>query len=216
MDVIYECAKNFSVLKTYIYRFVVSKNRKTWELKLNFKDSDFFHIAGFHYLTDISISRNRKNTLKEIVEKNKITDELLHKSKLFSNPEPNKDIKSRIEELRFLEEYLDTDNIIRIYNTRNDKYINSAINADYIIESKLKGNNYSVYIFLKTRKEDSNYLCVNSFFKKGNVTYGGDFLFWMLKEKITPTKHIILYQHKNYNENANSTLPLDTSEQLKN
>lgn len=42
MDVIYECAAKFIALENYEYRFVVSKNRKSWELKLNFYDSDFF------------------------------------------------------------------------------------------------------------------------------------------------------------------------------
>ena len=59
---------------------------------------------------------------------------------------PDRDIKSRMEELRFLEEYL----------------------------------------------------CVESFFKKSNVTYGGDKLYWMLKEKITPHGNIELFRNKNF------------------
>lgn len=107
-----------------------------------------------NYLTDISIPQNRKDTLKNIIEKKKITDELLHKSRFYINSKPDKDIKSRIEELRFLEEYLDTNNIIRIYNTQNDKYIHSFIKADYLIESQLKGSMDIVYIFLKKREEN--------------------------------------------------------------
>jgi len=73
MDLIYECAAKFILLEQYEYKFIVSKNRKTWGIILNFCDSDFFHLAGLHYLTDISIPRNRKETLKNIIEKKKIT-----------------------------------------------------------------------------------------------------------------------------------------------
>ena len=200
MDLIYECAAKFILLEQYEYKFIVSKNRKTWEIILNFCDSDFFHLAGLHHLTDISIPRNRKETLKNIIEKKKITDSLLYKSRFFTNPEPDKNIKSRIEELRFLEEYLDTDNMIRIYSTRNMKYLHSYITADYIIESQFKGSQDIVYIFLKQREENPDAYCVTSFFKKDTVTYSGDSLYWMLKEKISFNDCITLYQHPNYNK----------------
>ena len=200
MDLIYECAAKFAIIEDYEYRFVVSKNRKTREFMVDFCDSDFFHLAGLHYLTDISIPKNRKEILKNIIEKKKITDTLLQKSRFFTNPEQDKNIKSRIEELRFLEEYLDTDNIIRIYNTRNLKYLNSNINADYIIESQFKGAKDVVYIFLREREENPDKYGVVSFFKKDNITYGGDSLYWMLKEKRSAKKSIILYQHPKYIE----------------
>lgn len=147
MDIIYECAVKFINLKQYEYRFVVSQKRKSIELILNFCDEDFFHLAGLHYLKDISIPQKRKDTLRNIVEKRKITDKLLHKSRFYTNPKPDKNIKSRIEELRFLEEYLDSQNMIRIYNTKNDKYLQSYIKADYLIESQRKDSKDIVYIF---------------------------------------------------------------------
>lgn len=72
MDLIYECAAKFVLLERDEYRFVVSKKRKTKEIFLNFRDSDFFHLVGLHHLTDINIPRNRKDTLKNIIEKRKI------------------------------------------------------------------------------------------------------------------------------------------------
>lgn len=154
MDLIYECATKFISLERYEYRFVVSKKRKTREIILDFHDTDFFHLAGLHHLTDISIPRNRKETLKNIIERRRITDSLLNRSRFFVNSESDKDIKSRVEELRFLEEYLDTDNFIRIYSTENMKYLQSYINAEYIIESQLQGEGKLVYIFLKQREEN--------------------------------------------------------------
>lgn len=198
MNIIYECAAKFIALENCEYRFVVSQKRKSREIFLNFRDSDFFHLAGLHYLTDINIPQNRQTTLKNIIEKGIITDNLLHKSRFYQSSNPHRDIKSRIEELRFLEEYLDTDNLIRIYNTKNDKYLQSHIRADYLIESQFKGSKDTVYIFLKKRNATSNYFCIVSFFKKGTVTYGGDKLYWMLKEKIKSTGSVILYRHNTY------------------
>ena len=200
MDTIYECASKFTILKDYEYRFIISQKRKTQELLINFTDSDFFHLAGFHYLSDINIPQNRQNTINNIILKKKITDTLLHKSRFYTNPKPDKDVKSRIEELRFLEEYLDTNNIIYIYNTQNDHYLQSLIKADYLIESKLKNSNNTVYIFLKKRINNPKYLCVVSFFKKDKITYSGDKLYWMLKEKRMTNKSITLFRHPNYKE----------------
>lgn len=200
MDIIYECAAKFFTLQDFEYTFVVSKSRKSLELKLNFMESDFFHLAGLQYLTDISIPKNRKNTLHSILEKKNITDALLQKSRHFVQPKPDKDVKSRIEELRFLEQYLDTDNSIRIFTTRNSPHLSSQIDADYIIESQFKHSTDTVYIFLKERKEDPTHLCAVSFFKKGNLTFGGDSLYWLLKEKnsLQDGSSFTLFQHKDY------------------
>ena len=210
MDTIYECASKFASLKNFEYYFVVSHKRKTKSLLLNFQDSDFFHLAGFHYLSDINIPQNRHNTLKDILEKKKITDQLLNKSRFYSNPKPDRDIKSRIEHLDFLEEYLDNNNLVYIYNTQNNHYLQSFIKADYLIESQLKNSKHIVYIFLKKR-ELSNSFCIVSFFKKDKVTYGGDKLYWMLKEKRMMNKTTVLFRHPNYTLESLSTHLLPTS-----
>lgn len=78
------------------------------------------------------------------------------------------------------------------------KYLQSYINADYIIESQFKGLKDIVYIFLKQGEENPCTYCVISFFKKDTVTYSGDSLYWMLKEKINTYGRITLYQHPYY------------------
>ena len=55
MDLIYDAAAKFLVLEQFEYQFVVSQKRKLQTINLNFIDTDFFHIAGLHYLTDIVI-----------------------------------------------------------------------------------------------------------------------------------------------------------------
>ena len=198
MDKIMECASNYKKLCSISYKFIVSYQRKTREIKLDFRESDFFHLAGLQYLTDLAIPRNRKTILKCIMSECLITDEVLCKSKYFSNKNSGVDIKSRIEELRFLEQYLDTDNMIKIFSVKDDVYLKSKIDAEYIIESKLKNCNTSVYIFLARRSEDTDYYCVKSFFVKDKVIYGGQALYWMYKEKILEGRSRVLYSHKNF------------------
>ena len=194
MDSICHCAMNFIKLKNYEYKFVVSRNFKEQIIMLNFKDVDFFHLAGLHYLKDISIPRNREKTINSVIHKKTITDSLIMKSKIYQNPTPDLNIKARIEELSVLEEYLDDDNLIRIY--QNNKNHGSAIDADYFIESKAKGN--IVYIFIKKRDDNSGYYRVNSIFRKGSYVYNGTNLYWMLKEKIGLGREKILFKHKDY------------------
>ena len=53
----------------------------------------------------------------------------------------------------------------------------------------------------KTRKITGECRLI-SFFKKENIAYGGDILYWMMKTKhnIFTDKNIILYKHPNYSK----------------
>ena len=192
MDKIYEAAAKYVVLSQYEYRFVLSKSRKCRIVKVNFLHEDFYHLTGLQYIKEIDLPKNRKRIMDDIIFRHKITDSILEKSKTYTNPLQDKDIKSRIDHLRFLEEYLDNDNIIKVFTTRNQQNMSSLINADYIIESQIKGD--AVYIFLKQRTEAPDYYCVVSFFKKDNAVYSGEILYWMQKLKILGNGVKIIYQ----------------------
>ena len=198
MDKIKECALNFKCLCDVSYKFIVSFQRKTQEINLNFKESDFFHLAGLQYLSDLAIPRNRKTILHNIENDDSFTDDFLQKSKHYQNNNAEIDIASRIGELRFLEEYLDTDNMIKIFSVKDDIYLKSKIDAEYIIESKLPNSHTVVYIFLARRKESIDYYCVKSFFVKRKIVYSGNSLYWMYKEKLKNDEVKVLYKHKNF------------------
>ena len=202
MNRIYEAAAKYVALEQYEYEFVLSHKRRKNRIRVNFKDEDFFHLTGMQYLTDIDVPRNKKKVLNAILFKKIISDEVLQKSKFFHHSKHDKDIKNRISELRFLEEYLDNNNIIRIFTTHNQKDLCSQINAEYIIESQMLGSSDKVYIFLKQRSNDPEYYCVISFFKKDRVAYGGDILYWMQKKKIRifDRSEKIIFQHPNYHD----------------
>lgn len=200
MNKIQECAARFlNLVNTTSYIFHLA-NRKVRVISLDFEQKDFHHLAGLQYLTDISIPKNKKDTISWILDKNKpINDEYLAQSKFYKGKlNDEKDIENRIANLRFLEQYLDEDNFIRIYSPQNGPKNNSFIRCDYIIESQLKGSQTTVYIFLKHRSGSESPCGIISFGVKKNVSYGGQNLYWMLKDKIVNGTRITIYQHPKY------------------
>ncbi len=200
MDNIQKCATHFlNLINTTSYVFHLA-NRNIRVISLDFIAKDFYHLAGFQYLTDISIPKNRKKTISWILNNEKpITDDFLAKSKFYKGkPSDEKDIEKRIANLCFLEQYLDEDNFIRIYTPNISAKSNSLIKCDYIIESQLPSLHTTVYIFLKHRSDVNSPCAVISFGVKKNVSYGGQNLYWMLKDKIINGKRTTIFQHPNY------------------
>ena len=185
--------KNYQNLLSVKYRFVFSLNRKTKEIFLDFKHTDFRHMAGLHYLDDINISRDPNKTLQSIFNKD-ITDEVLCKSRKYREESLYcGTIENRIIDIRHLEDFLDVSDFLRIYKMQP---FGSQINADYFIESSIRAYKRTVYIFIKKREEDESYV-INSFFAK-QLTFSGTSTYWMLKQKIQNNDIKELYRHKNF------------------
>lgn len=113
-------------------------------------------------------------------------------------PNDEKDVENRIAQLQFLEQYLDENNIIRIYSPKDGPQNNSLIECDYIIESRLAGSFTTVYIFLKYRGGIGSPCGIISFGVRKNVAYGGQNLYWMLKDKIVNGVRNTIYQYPKY------------------
>lgn len=200
MDKIQECAARFlHLVDTTSYVFHLAK-RNVRVVKLDFMLEDFHHLAGLQYLTDIKIPRNKKKTIAWILDKDKpITDAYLSQSQLYKGKaNDEKDVENRIANLRFLEQYLDENNIISIYSPKDGPKNNSLINCDYIIESRIKELYTTVYIFLKYRSGVSSSCGIVSFGVKKNVSYGGQKLYWMLKDKINEGNRVTIYRNPQY------------------
>ncbi len=200
MDVIQKCAAHFlKLINTTSYIFHVA-NKKVYCISVNFEQKDFYHLAGLHYLSDISIPKDKRKTISWILNsQNPITDGYLARSEFYKgSASSERHVENRIKELGKLEEYLDTNNIIRIFRTTDKSNSGSIINCNYVIESKLEGSSTVVYIFLKHRGGEDSPCCVVSFAVKKNNSYGGQKLYWMLKDKVVNGKRITLFQHPNY------------------
>lgn len=203
MDVIQECAKKFEALvKTTTYTFHTTLNKKISVFQIDFKIVDFHHAIGLQYLNDVEIPNNRKKTISWILNDAKpITDGYLSKDSNYKGkPGQERDVELRISEFRFLEEYLDEDNIVYIYSPKDSPYKNSIIPCDYIIKSYSKVRNQTVFIFLKHRSDKESPCRIISFGVKKNVEYGGIHQYVMLKDKTINGTRINLYKHPRYTE----------------
>ena len=203
MDILFNAASNFRDLEQYEYECILSYNRRCVRIIIDFRDTDFFHLTGMQHLTDIDIPQNRKKTIEYIVDKKKLTEETLQKSKKYIYPTKNNDVRSRIEHLQYIEKYIDTDNFINLFTMRNPNNSGSFIEADYVIESRIDDISGDVYIFIKERNDKPEHYAVVSFFVKGDMTYSGDHLYWMKKSKLSQSKVEVLYQHPKFNDFLN-------------
>lgn len=201
MDVIQECAQRFKILvETITYTFHTSLHKKISVFHIDFKAIDFHHAIGLQYLNDIEIPNNKKQTISWILnDKKPITDAYLaqdsnYKGKLGQE----RDVELRISEFRFLEEYLDEDNIVYIYSPKDSPYQNSIIPCDYIIKSCSKERKQTVFIFLKHRTSKDSPCRIISFGVKKTVEYGGMHQYVMLKDKTISGDRINLYRHPRY------------------
>lgn len=193
MDTILECATSFKKLLNVEYKFTLSIRRQIREIIIDFEETDFRHMTGLHYVDDITIESNPTKVLAAIANK-EITDELLNKSSKYTDDKvEGKSIKSRVEELVFLEDYLDKSDLIRIFEIQP---FGSLIKADYFIEATLKNRQTTVYIFLRKREQNGKYVIV-SFFKKSKQ-YVGTSMYFMLKEKIANGKSTEFYRNSGY------------------
>lgn len=194
MDKIYECANNFNKLTKTKYAFTIVSKRKLKTIVLDFMKEDFRHASGMRYIDDITIENNPSKLVDAILNQS-ITDEMLEKSTKYTTakrPEGGS-VKERVAEFCYLEDYLDKSDFIRIFEVQN---FGSWIEAEYFIEASNRQRQTTVYIFIRKRVENDNYVVV-SFFEKA-ATYKGTAAYWMLKEKITEDRHTILYRNPNF------------------
>lgn len=195
MDKIYECGANFNKIIKIKYHFTISVNRKIRQLALDFQTEDFRHASGLHYVDDISIENDPAKMIQAILD-GKITDEILDKSSKYKTiSKDSGSVKERIDEMCYLEKYLDSSDFIRVYEMQD---FGSRIKADYFIEVSKINRHATVYIFIRKRVENENYVMV-SFFKKHNV-YKGSNAYWMVKEKEVNGVKTELYRNPNYKE----------------
>lgn len=202
MDKIQQCAYNFlHLIDSTKYIFHIAR-RGVKVITLDFDQKDFHHLVGLQYLDDINIPKNKKKTIEWILShKDTVTDEYLSESDHYRGRAwDEKNVEERISEFRHIEQYLDVDNLIRIFSPKDSSYSQSMIRCDYIIESRLKASEKTVYIFLKHRNGLESACCMVSFVVKKNTVYGGQNWYWMLKDKVVYGNRATLYQHPNYSD----------------
>ena len=175
-DKLQRCAVAFSELLNVQYKIILGRKGQLINITLGFDETQFVHLAGLHKLTDNEFFRtaSRKKVFNAALN-GSISYEIVAKSSNFN------EIQDRIEYFEFLEEMLDSNNIIFRYNSKRNVF--SLIQADYLMQSQY--NCSDVYIFIDKLKNSDVHFC-RSFFPKGDKDYtAGQAKYTLLyKEKI--------------------------------
>lgn len=179
MDSIKTALFVFEKMLDYKYDFTIAHNKILHNVQLSFDNKDFHHAVGLHYLKDIDIPKNYKKLFPKI-KSGKINDDYLEKSKSYLRVENNDVVvKKRIYDFRFIEEFLDSKNLVFKYVGYLNK--GSYIDAEYMIKSIY--NHITAYIFIRKRNELMNDYCICSFFTDPEASYTGQKAYWQYKAK---------------------------------
>ena len=159
MPIISNALNAFRELFDYSYHFVISSSKKLYDIKLVFKNSDFYHLAGLQYLIDIDIPKSATQ-LYEKIDNHKINDEVLSCSVNYLKVNDSyANVKDRIYGLQFLKDYIESKNTVFQYIKNMNRY--SSIQADFLIKSVI--NHQEAFLFLRKRSKEDTY-CICSFF----------------------------------------------------
>ena len=126
MDKLQRCAVSFQNLINTQYEIIIGRKGQLSKIVLDFSETEFVHLAGLHKLTDNEFFRtaSRKKVF-EYALNGDISYETLAKSERFDF------VKERIEYFEFLENMLDSNDIIFKYNSKKNVF--SLIQADYLM-----------------------------------------------------------------------------------
>ena len=177
MDKLLECAKAFEQLLDKKYHIVIGRKGKSVDFELEFRATEFHHLAGLHKLKGIEILTGKREQVFSDILSGNISLQDIEKSAFFSK------IKKRMESLTGLENILDDNRTVFKYNKNINRFSN--IQADYLLSTPYQAND--IYVFISPQKEASNHYFCRSFFPKGDIDYtrGQPTYTLLLKEKIT-------------------------------
>ena len=185
MDALCKAAKSFNRLLGIRYEIVLGKKGKTVRFGITFSKTEFYHLAGLHYLTDI---RGLKNDREKLFDR--IMTDSDFREKLLASDFYVK-ISERIQHLANLEAIIDSNKTIFKYNDTERPF--SKIKADFLLKNKETDTN--IFLFLAYRLENECFC--RSFFADDRVDYADNQISMSLlrKKKIfAPSgKTIILY-----------------------
>jgi hypothetical protein len=142
MDDLMASAKAYAELTNKEYIMTIGKKNQNRQFKLIFTNTDFKHLAGIHKLTDLDIHNSKADAVLNYALNGALTVEDLRISYHFN------EIKERMENLKNLENYLDSNMPVFKWDTNKCGY--SRINADYVLKENVP-NDRKAYIFLKEK-----------------------------------------------------------------
>ncbi len=197
-DVLYNAAIEYQKLKDIIYKIVLGRKKRAYNIMLHFPPESFYHLAGLQHLEDITFpSTNKERIYKEILKKNLTINDI--NISVFYN---ECFIEERLLNFRFLKEMIESNAFYYLINSR--EYIRyTRIKADYLCEHKQQSD--ILYLFLAIEKlypKFENECRGCSFLKKHDCDYsvGTSKTTTLLIEKIEKENSTIIFKNPSYQE----------------
>lgn len=161
-NLLLDSAKEWERLCNSRFRITYGLKGKLHVIEIVFSESDYYHLAGFHYARDVMSNFRGHNRVLKLVLDGKLTLERLKKSNRYEDM-----IKPRLSALCHLSESLGNDFQLLSFEKTRYPFV-TDLKANYIISSHL-GNIYYTFI-IRSSKEDNEYTCCSTF-EKGSRNY---------------------------------------------
>jgi len=156
MDILIKAAKSWVNISKSMYIVTYGKSRILYTVKLVFENLDFYHLAGFQYLTDLDLPAVPQSKMIDTILNAQISGEYIKHSKKYSSM-----VEPRLLALVDLEYSLDNDFKMFKYNPTVYPFYTSMRTPEYLIEGKTLDNS----LFFFTIKVEECYNGMSIFIK---------------------------------------------------
>lgn len=193
MCLLKEAASAWLDLVTTEYEIIAGRKGKQYKINLIFECTDFPHLAGMHYASDVAFNLNANEYHGEKLVYALVSDRLdgkaIEKSRNWTK------IQGRLKAIINLKQTLDTKFQLALFNQKNVP-TGSKIDADYLIKNLDTGETYFIFI-----DEDQNHrqYCKSAFAQNKTDYMKNQALLTLLKiTKFEQDTESVLFIHPNF------------------
>ncbi|MCL2840642.1 MAG: PBECR4 domain-containing protein [Defluviitaleaceae bacterium] len=157
MDILMQAAKSWVNISKSCYIITYGKSKKLHTVRIVFEDVDFYHLAGFQYLTDLALPAVSRAKMIATIFNTKLSGEYIKSGNRYSSM-----VETRLLALIDLECSLDNDFRMFRYNHSAYPFHTNIRTPEYLIEGKMLNNS----LFFFTIKVDESYNGMSIFIKE--------------------------------------------------
>ena len=155
MDLLYDAAVAWSKLLPFHYDIICGKSKKLYPISLDFKEDEFYHLAGFPHINDIvfPVQFSQCAMLRKVLD-GTITEQMISKSKGYE-----KTAKSKLLAIIQLEKLLKNCSKAYMFDPRRLGFY-TKIKAKYLLVDE---QSQVVFLFTDTKDADKTYFSRSTF-----------------------------------------------------
>lgn len=155
MDLLYDAAVAWSKLLPFHYDIICGKSKKLYPISLDFKEDEFYHLAGFPHIDDIvfPVQFPQCAMLRKVLD-GTVTEQMISKSEGYE-----KTAKSKLLAIIQLEKLLNNCSKAYIFNPKRLGFY-TKIKAKYLLVDE---QSQVVFLFTDTKDAGKTYFSRSTF-----------------------------------------------------